>query len=258
MPDHESSRYEPQGEIARGGMGIIYKVRDCDLDRTLAMKRMMAAPDLDGGAAEIDRFSRFMEEAHVTAQLDHPGIVPVYDLGTDADGCAWATMKMVRGRELGEVIKAARKGEDGWNLPRLVGVLVRACQAVAYAHGKGVIHRDLKPANIMVGDLGEVYVMDWGLAKQLGREDVHDIRLQLGDRLARSGMETIVTHRGGAEGGSSLDAPLMTMDGAVIGTPAYMPPEQAVRYRRSNRPPLRHLRARRGPLQMLGDAALPR
>ena len=123
------SRYETQGEIARGGMGVIFKVHDCELDRTLAMK-------------------------------------------------------MVRGRELGKVIQLARDETDGWNLPRLVGVLVRVCQAVAYAHGKGVIHRDLKPANVMVGDLGEVYVMDWGLARQLGRDDVRDIRLKLGDGMA--------------------------------------------------------------------------
>ncbi|MEZ5305017.1 MAG: serine/threonine-protein kinase [Verrucomicrobiales bacterium] len=219
-------RYADEGEIARGGMGVVFRVKDRNLDRTLAMKRMMAAPDILGGKAEVDRFARFMEEAHVTAQLDHPGIVPVHDLGEDENGCAYYTMKLVRGRELGEVIKVARKGEEGWNLPRLVGVLVRACQAVAYAHGKGVIHRDLKPANIMVGELGEVYVMDWGLAKQVGRDDVHDIRPLIGDGV--SGSEVIISSpRSGGDPGSSVDSPLMTRDGAIIGTPAYMPPEQA-------------------------------
>ncbi len=224
--DGNAGRYEPLGEVARGGMGVVLKVKDRTLDRTLAMKRMLSAPDLSGGEAEVDRFARFMEEAHVTAQLDHPGIVPVHDLGEDGDGCAYYTMKLVRGRELGEVIKRARRGGGSWSLPRLVGVLVRACQAVAFAHGKGVIHRDIKPANIMVGDLGEVYVMDWGLARQLDREDLRDIRLKVGGGAARSGMETIVSPRR-ADSNSSIDAPLMTMDGAVVGTPAYMPPEQA-------------------------------
>ena len=163
-PSQRNSRYLSQGEIARGGMGVIYRVHDCELDRTLAMKRMLSAPVAEGNAIDPDRFARFMEEAHVTAKLDHPGIVPIHELGIDDSGCAWYTMKLVRGHELREVIRWARNKEHRWNLTRLSGALVSSCRAVAFAHAHGVIHRDIKPANIMVGDLGEVYVMDWGLA----------------------------------------------------------------------------------------------
>jgi len=104
----------------------------------------------------------------VTAQLDHPGIVAVHELGLDAAGRAYFTMKLVKGRDLGRIFELARAEQEGWNLPRAVGALIKACQAVAFAHTKGVIHRDLKPANVMVGRFGEVYVMDWGLAKVTG------------------------------------------------------------------------------------------
>ena len=218
-----TERYESLGEIARGGMGVVLRVKDRSLDRTLAMKRMLAAPDADSGEVTAAQFGRFLEEAQITAQLDHPAIVPIHELGTDADGATFYTMKLVRGRELGEVFALARKG-TGWNVARSLGVLVRVCQAVAFAHGKGVVHRDLKPANVMVGDLGEVYVMDWGLAKMAGRDDVRDIRL----RLAEGGVENLATIAFSRdELGDALDAPLVTMDGSVIGTPAYMPPEQA-------------------------------
>lgn len=205
-------------------MGVVLRVRDRSLDRTLAMKRMLAVPNADSGDATAAKFGRFLEEAQITAQLDHPAIVPIHELGTDADGATYYTMKLVRGRELGEVFAMARRGEGGWNLPRALGVLVRVCQAVAFAHGKGVVHRDLKPANVMAGDLGEVYVMDWGLAKMTGHEDLRDIRLQLAES-GIAGLQTIAVPRDDL--GGALDTPLLTMDGAVVGTPAYMPPEQA-------------------------------
>src|SRR5688572_3812624 len=172
-------RYTMENEIARGGMGVIWRVRDGDLSRTLAMKVMSLAQGSDLSLdAEHSRLhlARFVEEAQVTAQLDHPGIVPVHEAGFDPQGRPFFTMKLVKGRDLDEVFRLARKEEERWNLPRAVGVLVKACQALAYAHSKGVVHRDLKPSNIMVGRFGEVYVMDWGLVKITGRTDLHDIR----------------------------------------------------------------------------------
>jgi WD40 repeat protein len=205
-------------------MGVIWRVRDRNLGRTLAMKVMGLPPKqlTPGGSPSPLYLARFVEEAQVTAQLDHPGIVPVYEAGFDPQGQPFFTMKLVKGRDLDEVFRLARAEEERWNLPRAVGVLVKACQALAYAHSKGVVHRDLKPANIMVGRFGEVYVMDWGLVKITGRKDLHDIRpgdtqhLSAPLHLPRRDVQ-----------GDAADSPLVTMDGTVLGTPAYMPPEQA-------------------------------
>jgi WD40 repeat protein len=187
------------------------------------MKVMAGAPGRSTVKDPTSRLhlARFIEEAQVTAQLDHPGIVPVHEVGFDLNGKPFFTMKLVKGRDLDEVFRLARAEEERWNLPRVVGVLVKACQALAYAHSKGVIHRDLKPANVMVGRFGEVYVMDWGLAKITGRKDLHDLR-------PRDTQPTASLHspRRDSAGGTP-DSPLITMDGSVVGTPAYMPPEQA-------------------------------
>jgi len=137
-------------------------------------------------------------------------------------GQPFFTMKLVKGRDLNEILKLAREDKEGWNLPRAVGVIVKACHAPAYAHSKGVIHRDLKPANIMVGRFGEVFVMDWGLAKITGRKDLHDIRPK-DTQLTSASLHS--QRRDDAD--RTPDSPLITMDGSVLGTPAYMPPEQA-------------------------------
>jgi len=233
-----NSRYTLQQELARGGMGVIWRVRDCDLSRTLAMKVMSlvgsgsappggAAPtasDARGAADPTTRLglARFLEEAQVTAQLDHPAVVPVHEVGCDPHGQPFFIMKLVKGRDLGEVFKLARAEQEGWNLSRAVAVLIKASQALAYAHTKGVIHRDLKPANIMVGRFGEVYVMDWGLARVIGKKDLHDIRPKATPLTSAS------LHSPRHEATESTpDSPLITMDGSVVGTPAYMPPEQA-------------------------------
>lgn len=173
---------------------------------------------------QADYYTRFLEEVQVTAQLDHPSIVPIMDLGFDEDRVPFYTMRYVKGRHLRNVIDLARKGEEDWSLVRLIEVLVKVCHALAHAHAKGVLHRDLKPANIMVGDLGEVYIMDWGLARMRGREDIRDLRQQLGDE---EGMETIAAVRE-VNLENPTGTPLMTVDGTIVGTPAYTPPEQAI------------------------------
>ncbi len=221
----EGSRYQLQGEIARGGMGAILKIWDEDLRRNLAMKVILGRAEASsgGGSPPVDRrlLARFLEEAQVTGQLDHPGIVPVHELGLDSTGRVYFTMKLVKGRDLKQVLELVFEEREGWNETRALGVILKVCESVAYAHSKGVVHRDLKPANVMVGSFGEVYVMDWGLARVLGRKDSHDLRL-----VPEQSTQSIRTARRDERDGTP-DAPLLTEDGDVVGTPSYMPPEQA-------------------------------
>jgi len=163
--------------------------------------------------------SRFLEEAQVTGQLEHPGIVPIHELGLDESGHVYFTMRLVRGRDLRSVIEKVHAGDPEWSQTRVLDVLLRACDAMAYAHSRGVIHRDLKPGNIMAGRFGESYVMDWGLAKIVGRADLHDLRIAPEDTPPESERAGVAS--------SDPDSPLMTRDGTVVGTPAYMSPEQA-------------------------------
>ena len=219
-----SERYRIEGELARGGMGSIQRVWDEDLRRELALKR--ALPPEPGGAAESfdsrkrTRLSRFIEEARVTGQLAHPGIVPVHELGVDAEGRAYFTMKLVQGATLEEVFDRARAGDATWSRTRVLDVLLRVCEAMAYAHSKGVIHRDLKPANVMVGAFGEVHVMDWGLARVLNSEGEDAAR---GEPTRDDADEP----RDAPHGPASEDSSSRTLEGDVLGTLAYMSPEQA-------------------------------
>jgi len=148
-PDLAGTPYEIVGTIGQGGMGTVYLARDRDLDREVALK-VVQLPDDDDG--------RMLREARILARLEHPGIVPVHDVGVLPDGRAWYVMKRVRGSRLDEHARTL-------SLPDRLRVFERICEAVAFAHAHGVIHRDLKPENVMVGPFGEVLVMDWGVAK---------------------------------------------------------------------------------------------
>jgi serine/threonine protein kinase/formylglycine-generating enzyme required for sulfatase activity len=214
-PAVAGDRYEDLGQIGVGGMGEVRRVRDRELNRVLAMKIIRA--ELVRNRSVL---ARFVEEAQATAQLEHPGIVPVHDLGRLPDGRFWFTMKEVKGKTLGDVItevhdastpEAWGTAPSGWTFQRLVDAFRRVCEAVAHAHARGVIHRDLKPANVMVGAYGEVLVLDWGLAKVTGKTDR---ALEAGD------LDIVETTR-------SSDGALATRMGTVAGTPAYMSPEQA-------------------------------
>jgi serine/threonine-protein kinase len=197
------------GEIARGGMGAVLKGRDTDLGRDLAVKVL-----LDQHRNHPELIRRFVEEAQIAGQLQHPGVVPVYELGAFADRRPYFAMKLVKGRTLAAVLAGRRDvAEDRIGL---LGTLLQVAQTIAYAHARGVIHRDLKPANVMVGSFGEVQVMDWGLAKVLPRGGVAD---EEAGRNARH--ETVIAT---ARSGSGSD---LSQAGSVLGTPAYMAPEQA-------------------------------
>src|SRR5262245_13523723 len=204
------SRYALKGELARGGMGAILKVWDEDLRRSLAMKVILGKAENTGGGETppVDRrlLARFLEEAQVTGQLDHPGIVPVHELGLDAEGRVYFTMKLVKGRDLRAIFELVFAGQEDWNETRALGALLKVCEAMAYAHAKGVVHRDLKPSNVMVGGFGEVFVMDWGLARVLGRKDAHDLRIS-----PEHSSTTVRTDRA-EERRDAPDSPVFTMD----------------------------------------------
>ncbi len=220
--DPTRQRYTIREEVARGGMGVVYRVWDEDLGRYLAMKvmrsRMRSRLEPDRMLVDDRSLASFLDEVQITSQLDHPGIVPVHELGLDEAGQVFFTMRLVRGQTLGEVFRLAEEGKDGWNQTRAVGVLLKACEAVGFAQSKGVIHRDLKPANIMVGRFGEAYVMDWGLAQVMGREDTHKRPVIAG---VNSSIHVIQADKGAENEEFSHFAR------SVQGTPAYMAPEQA-------------------------------
>jgi serine/threonine-protein kinase len=196
------ARYELGEEVARGGMGAVLRARDAALGRELAVKVLL---DRHRGRPEVLR--RFVEEARIGGQLQHPGVVPVYDLGTLPDARPFFAMKLVEGRTLAALL--AERADPIADLPRFLSIFEAVCQAMAYAHARGVIHRDLKPSNVMVGAFGEVQVMDWGLAKVLRADNATSDETERAIRAARlAGRDESVA-------------------GDVLGTPAYMAPEQA-------------------------------
>jgi serine/threonine-protein kinase len=203
-------RYHLHGEIARGGIGVVLKGRDVDLGRDVAVKILR-----EEHAGDADVVFRFIEEAQIGGQLQHPGIVPVYDLGTSGENRPYFAMKLVKGRTLAAMFEDRRSSPA--ERRRSLAVFESVCRTVAYAHARGVIHRDLKPSNVMVGAFGEVQVVDWGLAKVLGQESEDRARVR---RPRPEAQSVITTVRSGSSGSHSLV-------GSVMGTPAYMSPEQA-------------------------------
>lgn len=210
-PGHDTStRYRIDGEIARGGMGEILKGRDPDLGRDVAIKVLREDLREDG---ELVR--RFIEEAQIGGQLQHPGVVPIYELGTFSDLRPFFCMKLVKGQTLAEQLAARRGSAD--DLPRFLSTFKSIAQTIAYAHARGVIHRDLKPSNVMVGSFGEVQVMDWGLAKVLARGGIVSDAQAGKEKVPES---LIITARSDSEADFSRA-------GSIMGTPSYMAPEQA-------------------------------
>ncbi len=192
-------RYGIVSAIARGGMGAVYRALDSELERPLAVK-VMSAKLVSGGVAE----RRFLDEARITGQLQHPGIPPIHEIGHLLDGRPFFAMKLIEGRDLHHLLK--ERATTQAELPRYLQVFAQISQTLAYAHARGVIHRDLKPANVMVGAFGEVQVMDWGLAKRLRTPDAADER---------------------TTSPSQVDRADATEAGTVLGTLAFMAPEQA-------------------------------
>jgi len=204
-----STRYELGAEIAKGGMGAVLAARQPAIRREVALKVMLR------NASAHDRL-RFVEEAQITGQLEHPNIVPVHDLALDEHGQPYYTMKLVKGSTLKKILRHLARHDAAtiakYPLAALLTILQKVCDAVAFAHARGVIHRDLKPSNIMVGEYGEVLVMDWGLAKVIA---------------GRDGAPTPPPSPAIATAREDQREVFATMEGAVMGTARYMSPEQA-------------------------------
>lgn len=205
---HEmQARYIMGKELGSGAIGQVIEAHDAHLSRVTAIKILR-----DNGGIDRDRIARFIAEAQITAQLEHPTIVPVHEIGRMPGGMPYFTMKTVRGKSLSEIINELRvltlKERKGtrYDARFLLRRFVQLCFGIAYAHSKGVVHRDLKPDNIMIGEYGEVQIMDWGLAKVMSGSDVS----------APQDIHTVRTGDG-----------LRTLDGSIAGTPSYMSPEQA-------------------------------
>jgi serine/threonine protein kinase len=217
--------YELGGEIARGGMGVVLSARDLHLKREVAIKTLPP-----GGTEATAAVRRFVREARITAKLPHPCIPPVYELGELHDGRPFLAMKLIKGRTLAAILAAREQRpstestEDldltSFDAPGLVQIFAQVCHAVGFAHASGIVHRDLKPANIMVGAFGEVQVMDWGLARSATRRAEPD---------PPPVVDPCSATRGGT-GDTHFDEPMevdLSRIGEAMGTPAYMPPEQA-------------------------------
>ena len=202
-------KYEMHEEISHGGMGIIYRANDLGLKRTTVLKVIQK------DQANSDIYNRFIEEARITGQLEHPNIIPVHDLGVINREQIYFSMKFIEGEELNDIIDALYAGDpnyEEYTLFRLLTIFRKVCDATAFAHSKGIIHRDIKPENIMVGDYGEVLLVDWGLAKR--EKDYEAPEPTRPKRSFFSRREAVMS-------------PKKTRFGVIKGTPAFMAPEQA-------------------------------
>lgn len=200
------TKYIVDRTIGKGGMGAVLSTVDQDIRRKVAMKVMLSKD-----SADTPKVKRFLEEAQITGQLEHPNIVPVHEIGIDEDSKIYFTMKLVQGENLETILANCENNVEDYSekfsLGNLIQLFMKLCDGISYAHSKGVIHRDLKPENIMIGSFGEVLVMDWGIAKIIGQKDT--VAENSVSQLEDSAKHT------------------QTMEGIVLGTPAYMPPEQA-------------------------------
>ena len=205
-----STRYDALGLLGEGGMGAVVLCRDQSIGRDVAVKVLRED-------ASTEATERFVHEARTQGQLEHPSIVPVHEVGTTADGRPYFTMRRVRGRNLAEILEALRRGDPDavqrYSRRKLLTAFASVCLTIDYAHSRGIVHRDLKPSNVMLGEFGEVQLLDWGLAKLVGEPD-----------LPASVAALAVTAKSADAG--PWDSGPKTEIGAVLGTPGYMAPEQ--------------------------------
>ncbi len=257
LVDQAGRKYDIGRKVAAGGMGAILQAKDLNIRRTVAMKVL-----LDPKRARDDQILRFIEEAQITGQMEHPSIVPVHELGVDSSGNVFYTMKFIKGDNLDKILAGIKDGDAEliakYPLNSLLNIFLKICEAMSFAHTKGVVHRDLKPENVMVGEFGEALVMDWGLGKVIGtrgqqaedRGRKSDDRRQMTDdgkvACAVPGLEIDPGAKGkgiqganddsegfgkdeieSARAAGGAEAGAMTMEGKAMGSPLYMAPEQA-------------------------------
>jgi serine/threonine protein kinase/formylglycine-generating enzyme required for sulfatase activity len=216
--DKVEEKYEYRGIIGHGGMGKVILVKDRDLRRNVAMKLMRS-----GAASRPEFVARFLEEAQVTGQLEHPNIVPIHEVGLDDRDRVFFTMKHVKGVTLAEVFYKLAEGDEEtvrhYTLVRLLSIIQQLANALSFAHARGVIHRDLKPDNVMLGEFGEVLMMDWGIAKLVGGERAPDSSVDSMPTASGELTHTVASVRS--------HSGVRTRVGSTLGTPGYMSPEQA-------------------------------